>query len=276
MTNSVDEALESSVTAKDGWRTVGRLDPRALGKARQLALNLAQWPARVANSYVACATWQERMRLPWQVADDSLVTQPFDNGLSLNLQFPTLAMCFLEHGRPVPHTFDPEGRSPAEAEAWILVELLHRGIDRAHFVTALPYNVPDLMMGDAEDYPLDGCTAELAELTAWYHNAALSFAALARELGRPVAPAALSPDNLTMTARLQSGADDAHAPEIALGFSPGGETGDEPYFWASRVKPGEGLHGARTVLGRSAIAASGAPQADVAAFLRNAINDIRR
>src|SRR5262245_12385727 len=249
MTNSVDSAPATSVTAEDGWRAVGSLDPRSLGKARWLALNLVQWPARLANSYVTGTTWQERMRLQWQAADDSLVTRSFDNRFSLKLKLQTLEMCFLEQGRPVPHTLDPEGRSPAEAEAWILVELLHRGIDRAHFATALPYNIPDLMTGDAEDYSLDGCSAELAELTAWYHNAALSFAALARELGRPVLPAALSPENLTMTSRLQPGGDDARAPEIALGFSLGGETGDEPYFWASRAKPGEGPHGAQTVLG---------------------------
>src|SRR5262245_6509820 len=275
MTNSVDSAPATSVTAEDGWRAVGSLDPRSLGKARWLALNLVQWPARIANSYVTGTTWQERMRLQWQASDDSRVTRYFDNRFSLKLKLQTLEMCFLEQGSPVPHTLDPEGRSPAEAEAWILVELLHRGIDRAHFATALPYNIPDLMMGDAEDYSRDGCTAELAELTAWYHNAALSFAALARELGAPAQSAALSPENLTMTVRLQSGGDNALAPEIELGFSPGRKTRDEPYFWTNRVKAGEDPRGAQTVLGTTAIAAAGAPPARISAFLRQAVDDSR-
>jgi len=272
MTNSADQ---TAVTAEHSWQSVGRLDPRSLGKARALAFNLVQWPARIANSYVTGATWQDRTRLQWRTADDSIVTQSFDGGFGLKLQPRTLEMCFVEQGRPVPHTFDPEGHSPAEAEAWILVELLHRGIDRTRFATALPYSIPDLMTGDAEDYSLYDCTAELAELAAWYHNAALSFAAIAQDVGAPGLLIDYSPQNLAMTCRLQSRGGPARAPEIELGFSPGQETKDEPYFWATPANVGEG-HGARAVLKTTALAASGAPQADVATFLRTAASDIGR
>jgi hypothetical protein len=272
MTNSVDGALGTSVIPETGWQPVGRLDPRSLGKARWLALNLGQWLARIANSYVTGATWQDRMRLQWQADDDSFVTQSFERGLALKLMLPTLKMCFLEQGRPVPHTFDPEERSPAEAEAWILVELLHRGIDRTRFATALPYNIPDLMTGDAEDYSLFGCAAELAELTAWYHNAALSFAELARELGALVRPLECSPETLAMTCRLQFGDARARASEIELGFLPG----KEPHLWARPMKAGEGPYGAATVLDATAIVATAAPQATVSAFLRKSVGDFRR
>jgi hypothetical protein len=276
MTSSVEEAFETSVIPETGWRPVGSLDPRSLGKARWLALNLVQWPARIANSYVTGVTWRDRMRLQWRADDDSFVTQSFERGLGLKLKLPTLEMCFLEQGRPVPHTFDPEGRSPAEAEAWILVELLHRGIDQARFATTLPYNVPDLMMGDAEDYSLYGCAAELAELTAWYHNAALSFADLAHEVGTLVRPLECSSENLTMTCRLKSGRGRVRASEVELSFSPGLETGEEPHLWARPVKADEGPYGAPSVLDASAIAATAAPQASALAFLRKSVSDFRR
>ena len=91
----------------------------------------------------------------------------------------TLQMWFLANGRRVPHSFDPEGRSPAEAEAWVLVELLHRGIEPTRFTKTLPYDLPDLMSGDAQQYSPQSYAAELFELAAWYHNAAANFGAAA-------------------------------------------------------------------------------------------------
>ena len=58
------------------------------------------------------------------------------------MRLPTLEMQFHEHGKPVPHILDPEEHSPAEVEAWMLVELLHRGVDREKFSKTLPYSNP--------------------------------------------------------------------------------------------------------------------------------------
>jgi hypothetical protein len=272
MTNSADHA--TSVTAERGWQAVGRRDPRSLSKARELVLNMVQWPARIANSYVTGATWQERTRLQWRGADDSIATASFDDGFGLKLRPQTLEMCFLEHGKPVPHTFNPEERSPAEAEAWILVELLHRGIDRTRFTMALPYSIPDLLTGDAEDYPLHECAAELAELAAWYHNAALSFATIAKEHGTADPSIDYDPQNLTMTCVLKSSGGGAPGAAIELGFSSGQGTNDEPCLWAAPVNAGQSPRGARRVMRASAIAAIGEPQASVATFLRSAVADI--
>jgi hypothetical protein len=49
MTNSADQEY-SAVAGDARWQAIGKVDPRCLGQARWLALNIVQWPARIANS----------------------------------------------------------------------------------------------------------------------------------------------------------------------------------------------------------------------------------
>ena len=185
MTSSADRAAKS-LADPARWRLAG--DPQALEKARIEMINIVQWLARVANSYVTARTPDDRVLLGFRAADAAFVTKTFDDGLALEMRLPSLEMQFVENGRAAPHILDPEEHSPAEVEAWLLVELLHRGIDRSKFTKQLPYSVPNLMTGDAEDYSPHSCESGLKALMAWFQNAAevLEAAAVAQ---RPVRPA---------------------------------------------------------------------------------------
>jgi hypothetical protein len=273
MTNSADQEY-SAVAGDARWQAIGKVDPRCLGQARWLALNIVQWPARIANSYVTGSTWPERTWMAWQPAADAIVTRSFDRALSLRLDLRTLELCFLEQGHRVPHAFDPEARSPAEAEAWILVELLHQGIDRTRFSKALPYDIPDLLTGDAEDYAPQSCAAELTELAAWYHNAVLSFATAAKEMGMSDPHIECSPQNLTMICRLGSDSKGPKRPAVELGFSPGRRAKDEPYFYVTPGSGAEEPRGVQAVMSSSTVAAAGAPQESLSVFLRDAMSDV--
>ncbi|HZP78344.1 MAG TPA: hypothetical protein VFB45_19525 [Pseudolabrys sp.] len=149
-------------------------------------------------------------------SDGRFVTRTFERELAVELRLPSLEMQFRERGRPVPHLFNPEERSPAEAEAWILVELLHRGLERDKFSKSLPYTIANLLSGDAEDYSPQACALGLDELTAWLRTAA----AVLSSDGRVVC----LPETLTLL-----------APEprrgAAVGFSPGDAGQGEPYFF---------------------------------------------
>jgi len=151
-------------------------DGDAFARARRETLNIVQWLARIANSYVK-APQDERTLLRFLPQQAALTTMEFEGNRSLQLRLPTLEMQFLENGRPVPHVFNPEEHSPAEAEAWLLVELLHRSMDREKFSKNLPYQVPNLLYGDAEDYSPESCITGLRQLAAWFQNAAAAFAA---------------------------------------------------------------------------------------------------
>ena len=180
-------------------------------RARNLTLNLAQWLARIANSYVADDRPEDRVLLGF--SRGIFVTKPFDREFALELRLPTLEMQFQERGKPVPHLLNPEEHSPAETEAWILVELLHRGIERDKFSKSLPYVIDNLMSGDAEDYAPEACVGGLELLNAWFCTAA--------SILSPDGRVACRPESLMIMVAMDT-----------AGFSPGDAQHDEPYFFA--------------------------------------------
>jgi hypothetical protein len=269
MTNLVDQRSNGGPVDDPGWRTVGKLDPCLLGAARLLALNIVQWPARIANSYMADAGWAERMCLQWDVAEHMLVTRSFDRGLAVALDPVTLRIWFLENGQRVPPSFDPEGRSPAEAEAWVLVELLHRGLEPGRFVKTLPYDLADLMSGDAKEYSPQSCAAELSELAAWYQNAAAAFAATAADFGSAAPRLACNPQDLTLRFCLQIGEGLQNPHTIELGFSPGGHEADEPCVYVSGPSDTPAV---ASIMRASTLIGDHAPYSRLVTFLRHTIN----
>ncbi len=180
-------------------------------KARNQTLNLAQWLARIANSYVAGARPEDRVLLSF--SRGVFVTKSFDREFALELRLPGLELQFHERGKPMPHILNPEEHSPAETEAWILVELLHRGIERDKFSKALPYAIDNLMSGDAEDYTPEACAGGLELLNAWFCAAASVLSPDGRVTCRP--------ESLMLMAAMDT-----------AGFSPGDAQHDEPYFFA--------------------------------------------
>jgi len=218
MTSLGDASAASAVE----WRTQGKVDLSELANARVETINIVQWPARIANSYVSDPD-PTRTNLEFLPAESVFLTRRFENGLALGMSLPKLEMQFREHGKPVPHVFDPEEHSPAETEAWLLVELLHRGIDREKFSKALPYTIPGLMSGDAEDYSPQACEAGLRQLTALFQDAAAVLDAATRAAGGAAQAMLCSPRTLD----LWCGPDKSSH----FGFSPGGAQNAEPHFF---------------------------------------------
>src|SRR5271156_2437625 len=225
MINSVSP-VESSVIDAVPWPTVGTDDLEALAKARTEAINLVQWLARLANSYVTEGPLERRTELEFRPSAAALVTKPFDKNLALETRLPSLEMQFLDGGNPVPHILDPEEHSPAEIEAWILVELLHRGVDRDKFSKNLPYTVPGLMSGDAEDHSPQSCREGLTQLTAWFQNAAAVLGAASRGTDTSQTRIVCLPQTLDLTCVPRTGAIQSN-----FGFSPGDKQNPEPFFY---------------------------------------------
>jgi hypothetical protein len=238
------------------WPSAAAGDGDALAKARWEMLNLVQWLARIANSYVPEAAPEERVLLSFDAGEAAFVTRPFSEGISLAMRLATLEMQFREGGKPMPHRFDPEERSPSEVEAWLLVELLHRGLDCAKFSKTLPYTVSGLMAGDAEDHSPQSCAKGLAVLAAWYCNAAEVLAAAARAAGTD-ARVLCRPQTLDLTCA--AGAASATA---GFGFSPGNARRPEPFFY---VGPESG--NARAVLSASEVLSVDDPAAMAKDFI---------
>lgn len=239
MTSSVELAARQRFPA---W-PVSQPDRDMLTKARKQTLELAQWLARIANSYVAADRPEDRVLLSF--SHGVFVTKTFDRGFALELRLPGLELQFQERGKPVPHVLDPEEHSPAETEAWILVELLHRGIERDKFSKSLPYTIDNLMSGDAEDYSPQACMEGLELLNAWFCAAASVLS--------PDGRVACVPNTLAFMATVSGHGGTA-------GFSPGDAEHNEPYFFS-------GTGGSRRRLTASQLANEKNPAASAAEFV---------
>ena len=224
MTSLVDAAEKFDVPP---WQPVGAVDFGELSKARMETFNLVQWLARVGNSHVEDDVPEQRVELQFCASDGALATKRFGANLALELRLPSLEMQFLEGGSPAPHIFDPDDRSPAEVEAWILVELLHRGISPEKFSKRLPYPVAGLMSGDAPRHSPRSCGRGLAELSAWLKNAAAVLDAASRATGID------SPRVVALPQTLALACISGEQNRARLGFQPGDGEEPEPYFYAA-------------------------------------------
>jgi hypothetical protein len=133
--------------------------------------NAVQWLARMVRSFRHVETGDD-IALHWDGEHNAFVTDEFSQGLKMELRLPELTLQFLEDDKPVKHELRMEGRSPAQVEAWVLVEMLHRGLDRSRFSKDLPYEVPHAMDGDGVEYSPDFREDELKKILNWLTAAA--------------------------------------------------------------------------------------------------------
>lgn len=259
-------------------QSAGAPDKRS--EARLQLHSMLQWLARLANSYVEADAAGRHLTLLWDGDHQAFVTRAFNGDLAVELRLPTLEMQFRENGVLSPHVLSVEGRSPAEVEAWVLVELLHRGVDRARFSKQLPYGSAKLMHGDARQFSPDSHQAELAELASWLDTAAGVLKRVASNLiaaSQPVDaeircwPEAL---HLAITVPLEPG---SASEALRVGLSAGDERTPEPHFMVISEKSRSGsTMMPNSVLTAGKIAAAGMSSDDIVAFLEQMIEASRR
>ncbi len=268
-----------------GWRVAVEVDPKSLGEARTQTQNAVHWMARLANSYITPEPEHRHVWMRYDAARNAIVTRPFAGGVSIELRLPSLELQFRENDLPVPHTLHVEGHSPAKVEAWVLVELLHRGIDRAQFSKSLPYQALNLMSGDHIEFSPDACARELGELSRWLGNAEAVLGPIRREFAADAAAPGSTDDGLLcwpeqlhfgLLVGLEPGAA-AAAKSLRVGLSAGDERYEEPYFFAA-VQNGAEIEVAHpgSVLTASRIIAERLDVEGVRSILRNAISTTRR
>jgi hypothetical protein len=162
--------------------------------AQNEALNAAQWLARMSLSYADHPVVDNvPYLLNWSPSAGIISSPEIAAETQLQLRLPEMAMEFAEKGQPVPHRIYFDGKSPAEVEAWLLVEMLHRGIERENFTKALPYSVPNIMSGDAVKHSTDEIKSELELLTDWLVSAGSILVTLRERLAKRFEQAKTSP-----------------------------------------------------------------------------------
>jgi hypothetical protein len=219
------------------WKPVGIGDAGNFAEARRQAHNAAQWLVRIAHSFIPTRSDNSHTLLSWDLERQALVTQEFQPGLALELRLPGLAMQFREGGRPAPHVFEFDNRTPAEAEAWVLVELLHRRLDRDRFSKALPYDFPNLMTGDAVPYVVQPLEVAFEELAAWFSNSAMVLRRIADEhfpSDRRAWGVACWPETFDLAVLLSLDGAEPGSPKILrVGWATGNERKAAPCFYVA-------------------------------------------
>ena len=220
-------------------------DLKKFNEAQHQVHSLLQWVARVENSYGPDAGTKGPIKLQWCDERRSIKTHGLLDGLELELRVAEMALQFLENGKPSNHAFSAEEHSPAHAEAWLLIELLHRGVDRSKFTKSLPYDASRLLSGDGQEFSPEQYSAELSLLAELMSRAA-------REIG---STGSVSEDDSDR--RILVRPDDLSMELVCagrvVGFAPVGAVLDEPYFYVrgrgSLEKPAENVVAASHVLG---------------------------
>jgi hypothetical protein len=257
------------------WKSIGDADAVSLAEARRQAHNAAQWLVRMAHSFMPVAGDNRHTLLRWDAERAAMVTQEFVPNLSLELRLPGLAMQFRERDRPAPHVFEFDDRTPAEAEAWVLVELLHRQLDRDRFSKALPYEFPDLMTGDAVPYVVEPHEVALEELAAWFSNAAMVLRRIAEEHldathGAP--DVVCWPETFDLGVLLPiERSEPASRRMLRVGASPGSPRTPEPFFYVSPYTEAAARKAPSASLTATQLAASGDPMQRALDWLRTEI-----
>lgn len=205
------------------WKPVAALDPERLEMARLQLQSALQWLARIERSFANGASG-DVVALRWSDERDAVATHRFADGLEVELRIDDLVMQFTEHGAPSNHELDVEEHTPAHVEAWILIELLHRGVDRDRFSKELPYDVSGMMKGDAVEFSPGAYRDELRALGDWFRGAASAIREASRSPDAGPDGLAVSPRELSVEARRDG---------RTLGFSLGSTRDDEPYFYVA-------------------------------------------
>lgn len=216
------------------WPKFNEIENGKLTAARRQAHNAVHWLVRFANSFIEPENGNDHTRLLWNARDGVIQTKPFLDDYSVELRVGPLEMQFREGDKPVPHTLGFEERTPAHVEAWVLVELLHRGIDRSRYTKSLPYTPSDLMTGDSEDFEPEAYKRELEILDQSFRTGAAVIQALSQKLNSTAGGDAQllcwpEPFQIGFEIDLPPG---SGAKRLRIGIAPGDGVRAEPYFFA--------------------------------------------
>ena len=203
------------------------------------AHNALFWVARGANSFLDYLPHNQHLSLLWAPGSKDFRTRYFEKQFQIGLSIRDLEIYFCENGVKVPHSFCFDDRTPAFAEAWYLVELLHRDLDQSKFSTSLPFDSPFMLMGDTQDHNASLYNHELEALNV----ALLKSVRLLQRIPHLLAPIksllhqpnriALEPE--TFTLEYTAFFSETTGQKITIGFCAGDHLRPEPFYFIKDI-----------------------------------------
>jgi hypothetical protein len=211
------------------WQSVPRANFVFLHAARMQAHYAAQWLARVARAYIKPQPEDRHTNLGWDDVFGGLVTHPLPDGSRLGLRIADLTLAFLDHH---PHSLALDGRAEAEVRTWLGGHIAARNLVVGKLDASSPYALPDHALALGARYSLDDMGDSLKTLTAWYSNAHAALSGVQKRLAATklkAPPVRCWPHHFDMDCAVDLG----RGRSMGVGYCPGDEFCDEPYFYTS-------------------------------------------
>jgi hypothetical protein len=222
------------------WRPLQAVDQDCQRDAGLNAHYAAQWLARAARACIPPQPDHGHTNLGWDDALGGFTTHPLPDGARLGLKIAGLTLAVLD-GAGKDQAFVLAGRRDAEVREWLGDLLAARRLDPKALDAPSPYEMPPHPIAGGAAYGT-ALGEALRALAAWYGNANLLLGnARQRLVDRKIAapPVRCWPHHFDLDTLIAFGSGEA-VRTMGVGFSPGDEYYDEPYFYV-------GLHPAPEV-----------------------------
>jgi hypothetical protein len=227
--NDDDKAADRMVTPAS-WRPLRGIDPARLAAAREQAHHAVQWLARAARAYSPPRPDDTHTNLGWDDAFGGFIAHPLPDGARLGLRLADLTLALFEAASEVAQdSFALDGRHDPDACNWLSAHAGARNLDPHALDAALPYM---LKARAGDTYTVTALAEPLGELATWFANANAALGAIRRDLaprGLASPPVCCWPHHFDLDTLVTV----APGRTTGVGFAPGDEHYDEPYFYAS-------------------------------------------
>jgi hypothetical protein len=211
------------------WRPIRTFDRARFAAARLQAHHATQWLARTARAYVPARPDDSHTSLGWDDAFGGFVSHPLPDGARLGLRFANLTLALIDGGTASPQDMFPlDGRLDPDACAWLMGHAGMRNLDPGALDAPLPYMLPERENGGT--YTLDA--EALGLLATWFSNADAALSAVRDEIvarGLAAPPVRCWPHHFDLDTLVTV----APGRTTGVGFEPGDDSYDQPYFYVS-------------------------------------------
>jgi hypothetical protein len=211
------------------WQSLPRANFMYLHAARLQAHYAAQWLARTARAYVPVRPHDGHTSLGWDDAFGGLVTHPLPDGSRLGLRIADLTLAFLDVH---PRSLSLDGRAEAEVRTWLGGHVAARNLASGKLDDPSPYPMPDHVLALGARYSLDELGDALKVLATWFANGRGALVGvqkhlISKKLKAP--PVRCWPHHFDLDCLVDLG----RSRSMGIGYCPGDEFCDEPYFYTS-------------------------------------------